>query len=437
MASRSLSIPHHALVTGALGLAFSLGGCADDSSFDPCAEAGSDDPACNSTADDGFQDDGTVDDGYLDDGYLDDGYYDTGWDDGYYDTGWDDGWDDGLDDGYYTDPFPTTDPVTTEPSASWTTAETDPGTTDITASSSTTGTDSSGTDSGTTGTSTDSGTDSSGSGTDSGTDSDTGGDEVNFPPLGVFGDDVIEPDLVGTWSLQWTPDGTTWDSVLTIDDSGNFLWRETSADCTADTLATGVLWVEPGQLVMHVETWDRALPWDTLAIAGQEFAPPFRLRMSYALLGPNLGLTAPDGIVEAEPFTGRAYLQTDFQGNFIAGTYIGEAELLAAFQGETEPKVIVRDRWTATLDAEPADIAESTGIVFRDQIYWGLDPPVATPQLFESGNWTCLYGCTLPAGATLINGGNLYAYGPYAGYQRMMTFASGRSFKRDIDTDCP
>ena len=42
-----------------------------------------------------------------------------------------------------------------------------------------------------------------------------------------------------------------------------------------------------------------------------------------------------------------------------------------------------------------------------------------------------------PAGATLINGGNLHAYGPYAAYQRLMVFATGRSFKRDVDTDCP
>jgi hypothetical protein len=46
-------------------------------------------------------------------------------------------------------------------------------------------------------------------------------------------------------------------------------------------------------------------------------------------------------------------------------------------------------------------------------------------------------GCPQPAGATLINGGNLYAYGPYAAYQRLMVFATGRSFKRDVDTDCP
>lgn len=405
-------------IAGALSLAFSLGGCGD-----------------GYITDDGGYYETSADDG-GDDGYVDSGYVDTDYTTTSPTTGYDDGWDDGY---YYTDSGPTTEPLTTGPSTdSWTSTGIETTTTDGTASSTTDTTDTTGgsTDSSTTDAST-SGTDSSGTDSSGGSSGGDTGGEVNFPPIGVFGDDVIEPDLVGTWSLQWTPDNTTWDSVLTIDGSGNFLWRETSADCSSDTLATGVLWVEPGQIVMHVDTWDRQLPWDTLGIAGEEFPPPFRLRMSYALLGPNLGLLAPERIVEAEPFAGRAYLQTDVKGNFIAGTYIGEAELLAAFAGETEPKVIVRDRWTANLDAEPDITPESTGIVFREQIYWGLDPPVATPQLFESGNWTCLYGCSLPAGATLINGGNLYAYGPYAGYQRMMTFATGRSFKRDVDTDCP
>lgn len=412
-------------IAGVLTLAFGLGGCGDNT---------------------GFYDDGGYDDGYLDTGPLDTGpitttpFPDTG-PNTTYDDGWDEGWDEGY---YYTDsgPFPTTDPTTGPSTATWTTTGIDTTTTDDTASS-TTGTtapdtETAGTtettgDASTTGTDSSSGTDSSGGSTG---DTDGGGD-VEFPPLGVFGDDVTEVDLVGTWSLQWEPDGTTWDSVLEIDMSGNFIWRETSADCSVDTLATGVLWVEPGQIVMHVDTWERALPWDTLGIAGQDFPAPFRLRMSYGLLGPNLGLTAPDGITETEPFTGRAYLQDAFDGKFIGGTYVGEAELLAAFQGDLTPTVIVRDRWTAKLDAEPDIVPESTGIVWRDQIYWGLDPPVATPQIFESGNWTCLDGCTLPNGATLINGGNLYAYGAYGGYQRMMTFASGRSFKRDVDTDCP
>ena len=188
---------------------------------------------------------------------------------------------------------------------------------------------------------------------------------------------------------------------------------------------------------MHVDTWERQLPWDTLAIAGQEFPAPFRIRTTYALLGPNLALAGTDRLTEVAPYEGRAYLQTAPVGIYIAGQWNSEVELLAAFDGSPDAVVVVRDRFMPTLDVEPGVNPESTGIVVHDQVYWGLDPPVASPTIFENGNWTCLNGCPQPAGATLINGGNLYAYGPYAAYQRMMTFASGRSFKRDVDTDCP
>ncbi len=344
------------VIAGALSLAFTVGGCSDSTGYD-----------------DGFLDSGYDDTGYLDTGPLDTGPLDTG-PITTNPSGYDEGWDEGY---YYTDSFPTTDPTTEPGTASWTTTGIDTTTTDGTASSTTDITASTGTttDSGTTGSSTtgtdssttdSSGTDSSGSGS-SGSTGDTGGVDPNFPPLGVFGDDVTELDLVGTWSLQWTPDGTTWDSVLTIDVNGDFIWRENSADCSVDTLGTGTLWVEPGQIVMHVDTWERQLPWDTMAVAGQEFPPPFRLRMSYGLLGPNLGLVAPERIVEAEPFTGRAYLQDSLEGMYIAGTYIGEAELLAAFDGQPDAKVVVRDRWTADLDPEVNLNPESTGIVFRDR----------------------------------------------------------------------
>ncbi len=158
--------------------------------------------------------------------------------------------------------------------------------------------------------------------------------------------------------------------------------------------------------------------------------------MHYALLGPNLGLAGPERLT-LPPYTGRTYLQSEAQGAYIAGQWNGEAELWAIRDGQQEAVVIVRDRFLATLDVEPDIIPESTGIVVHDQVFWGDDPPIAGPVIFEGGNWTCLNDCSQPAGATLINGGNLYAYGPYAAYQRMMTFATGRSFKRDVDTDCP
>jgi hypothetical protein len=188
---------------------------------------------------------------------------------------------------------------------------------------------------------------------------------------------------------------------------------------------------------MHVETWERELPFDTIAALGEDFPAPFRIRMNYGLLGPNLGLTGPIGLTGVTPYTGRAYIQLQAEGQFIAGNYYGETELWAVRDGETQAKVLVRERYMADLDLEPALDPEGTGIVHHDQIYWGADPPILGIDEFESGNWTCYGGCPQPAGQTLINGGNNYAYGPYAGYQRLMVFAPGRAFKRDVDTDCP
>ena len=392
---------------GVIGLSFTATGCPggeiadtgetadtynnDDGCAGPCCNS---DPYC-------YGDDGPPPTTYGDDGlppttYGDEGYYE---DDGYYPT---------------TDPNPTT-------STTVTTIDTDTTLTTTT----------------TTGTSTDTGT--STTGTDTDTSTSTGDPLDAFPPAGLFGDEIFgvqETDLIGTWSLQWAPDASTGDSILTIDDNGNFTWRETSADCTVDTLATGFLWVEPGSIVMHIDTWERQLPWDTLGVLGEEFPAPFRLRMTYALLGPNLGLAGPDRLT-TDPYTGRAQIQESSQGIYIAGKWTGEAELTAVADGDMLAKVIVRDRFISTLDIEPGINPESTGIVVHDQVFWAADPPIGGPTIFENGNWTCLNGCTQPAGATLINGGNLYAYGPYAAYQRLMVFATGRSFKRDVDTDCP
>ncbi|MBL9102051.1 MAG: hypothetical protein JNL82_13890 [Myxococcales bacterium] len=347
----------------------------------------------------------------------------------------------------YTSDFTTDPPPTSEPT---TIPDTDTlATTDTQSTDSDTGTDTLSTDTDTLSTDTDTGTDtgtSTSTGSETGTDSisgtdtddtDTGGTDA-FPPLGEFGDDVTETDLIGTWSLQWAPDGATFDSILTIDDSGNFIWRETSADCSSDTLGTGVVWVEPGQIVMHVETWERQLPWDSLPIMGQEFPPPFRLRMSYVLLGTNLVLAAPDRITEAAPYAGRAYLQSVAEGQYIAGTWNGETELMGLVIGVPQAKVVVRDRFIATLELESnPPTPEGDGVVLHDQTWYGVDPPVAGPDQFEIGNWTCLGGCPQPSGSTLINGNNDYVYGPYAGFQRLATFASGKTFRRDIDTDCP
>ena len=84
----------------------------------------------------------------------------------------------------------------------------------------------------------------------------TGVDTDGFDPLGVFGDGefgVQETDLVGRWGLHWDPAQSPWNSELTIEADGSFVWRETTDSCMAETLATGTLWVEGYQLVMHVD----------------------------------------------------------------------------------------------------------------------------------------------------------------------------------------
>ena len=346
--------------------------------------------------------------------------------------------------------IPDTDTVFTD------TISTDTGDTDATSASTGTGTGTD-TDTGTgtastgTGTGTDTGTE---TGTDTGTtastsdattdettasttDTTTEGEDA-FPPLGVFGDDLIDFDLVGTWNLQWAPDGSTADSVLTIDMTGEWTWRETSADCSVDTLASGVLWLDNGHIILHVETWDRQLPWDTLPVLGQDFPPPFRLSMTYALLSADdLVITGPDRLTELVPYTSRAHLQASSTGPFLSGQWFGEVDLTAVVFGEQTAKIIVRDRFIADLGVEINPVPEGDGLITHDQVFYGVDPPLAGPTLFEAAPWTCLGGCPQPAGQTLINGNDLYAYGPYAGFQRLGTIVSGRTFKRNVDTDCP
>ncbi|MBK8715610.1 MAG: hypothetical protein IPN32_12800 [Deltaproteobacteria bacterium] len=62
-------------------------------------------------------------------------------------------------------------------------------------------------------------------------------------------------------------------------------------------------------------------------------------------------------------------------------------------------------------------------------------PPAS--DAFASGNWTCLGGCPAMSGTTLVDGSNLYTYGPYGGQTHLLTFASGRTFRSGYDSDCP
>ncbi len=281
-------------------------------------------------------------------------------------------------------------------------------------------------------------TDATGSTTDASTgttDASTGGG--GFPDAPPFGSNILDLDLVGSWNLNWDP-ATGFDSVLDIDDVGNFVWTETSADCSQSTVAAGYLWVEGAQVVMHVEQWDRQLPWDTEAVLGEAFPPPFRLRLSFSLQGNSgtayLALGAPARVVETTPYLGVSYLRLTQAGSYLGGTWHGEAELHAIPAGETDPVVIVRDTYEAVLDAEPGVDPESTGVRSINTQYFPLPESSWT---YGGGNWTCLNGCPAVAGTTLVDGSNLFTYGPYGGHTHLMPFQSGRAFRRDVPSDCP
>jgi hypothetical protein len=391
-------------------------GCGDDQaesvagSTDTGADTSVPDDGWYTSADDGVYT--TYDDGPYTTSY-DDGPYTTSYDDGPYSTSWDDVTTDWSEVSTSIDPSDTSSVTTDEPGTTTTgSPTTDATTTDATTTDATT----------TTGDPTD-------------TDTTTGGGVFPDPP--PFGQNVLDLDLVGTWNLNWDPQ-TGFDSVLDIDDAGNFTWTETSADCSTSTVASGFLWVSGSQIVMHVEEWERPLPWDTMAVLGETFPPPFRLLMSFSLQGNGgtayLALGAPPTITETTPYTGESHIRLTTDGVYLGGTWRGEAELQAIPQGETEPVTIVRDVYQALLDAE-TDVMdpEGTGVRAVTTTYF---PVPQQSTVFDGGNWTCLGGCPALAGTTLIDGSNLYTYGPYGGQTHLLTFATGRTFKRDVPSDC-
>lgn len=271
-------------------------------------------------------------------------------------------------------------------------------------------------------------------GTDTDPDTGTTGEVPGWPDPGVFGDDVQEVDLVGVWTMPWDPTDH-WDSTLYVYDDGYFEWIEWSADCDALTYASGSLWVEGTQIVMHVESWERPLPWATEDVIFETFPPPFRLRLGYTVLGEYMAFAAPPGITAVEPYAGRSYLQIEDGGDALAGTWVAEAELHAIPQGEVSPAVIVRDRYEAYLDPPFPDTSEGTGERARIQIYYYADPPLMTPAIYEGGNWQDL-NPGQSAGAALVNGNETHAYGPSYGALQLMSWTAETSFRLGVASDC-
>jgi hypothetical protein len=273
---------------------------------------------------------------------------------------------------------------------------------------------------------------------DTGVDTDGDGDGFVDPP--AFGTNPLDFDLVGVWGLNWDP-SSGFDSVLDVDDAGNFMWTETSADCTSSTLASGFLWVEGSQVVMHVEVWERPLPWDTEPVLGETFDPPFRLRMSFSLQGSGaddyLTFGAPGTITATAPYTGESYVQIAAEGDFLAGDWHGEAQLDAIPAGETAAVTIVRDSYNADLQLEfAADDPEGFGTRAITTQYFLPEGMGTQSTIFLGGNWGCQGGCPDPSGLTLINGGNLYTYGPYGAQEHLLTFETGRTFRSNVVSDC-
>lgn len=248
-------------------------------------------------------------------------------------------------------------------------------------------------------------------------------DESVFGPRAMFGDDVRETDLVGVWTMPWEPVGVP-DVSLTIADDGAFVWRESNAGCTVAAEARGWLWVENTQLVLHVATWNKRLPWDVEDRLGLTIEPPFRLRLGYSPMGGYLGIAGPDHLLAISDWQGRSYDRID-AGTGPGGAWVAEAELWAEVEGELEPQLIVRDRFSASL-TDP----NTATLTMERSWWWPADGPDVDTPIETNGSWVDeTPGYT--AGAATVNGGS-FAYDAL----HLMSFASEQSFRLGVSSDC-
>ena len=142
--------------------------------------------------------------------------------------------------------------------------------------------------------------------------------EPAFPPAEPFGDDAAESGLAGTWTVAWNPDGTPhW--TLDIAADGSFTWFEAAASCNATAAASGVLWVEGNQLVLHLDTWDKRDPWPVESVIGAPLQTPFRLHLDYAMAMGMLSISGPWALTAMLGWEGRVYQRES--GSGPAGTW--------------------------------------------------------------------------------------------------------------------
>lgn len=262
---------------------------------------------------------------------------------------------------------------------------------------------------------------SSDAGIESGDSSDGGGDDA-FPAPEPFGDDVLELDLVGSWTMPWDPTGVA-DVSIAIASDGAFTWRETEADCSDAGSASGRLWVEGSQLVMHVDAWDKKEPWDVEAVLGEPLAVPFRMRLGYAPMGGYLGLAARKRLTDVVQWRGVGYVRLD-AGTGPQSAWAAEAELWAIPTGATEPQLLVRDRFSATL--------VSGGFAIVDHAWTWWWPEQGLEEVDSSDDsWADETPGNVAGAATI--GGKTFAYDA----AHMMAFEADRSFKLGVISDCP
>lgn len=216
------------------------------------------------------------------------------------------------------------------------------------------------------------------SGGETGGPGSTGGSQAAFPPPEIFGDDATEVALVGTWTVDWNPDGTPHWS-LEIAGDGGFTWTEAAAACNDQAMATGVLWAEGDTLVMHVETWDKREPWPVQSVVGEPLALPFRLHLGYAMVPGILSVSGPWELTSMLGWEGRVYRRESAVGP--AGVWTGSAALEAILAGASEPSMLVRDTYTM----QTRGGAQSTRSTQRTWLHG--ETPLEQPAVVETGPW--------------------------------------------------
>lgn len=259
------------------------------------------------------------------------------------------------------------------------------------------------------------------SGTDP-TDPTTDGDpQPAFPPAEPFGDDAAETGLAGTWTVAWNPDGTPHWS-LDIAGDGAFTWSEAAASCSSTAVASGVLWVEGNQLVLHVETWDKRDPWPVESVVGAPLEVPFRLHLDYAMALGMLSVSGPWELTAMLGWEGRVYRRES--GSGPAGTFSTQASLEAILPGEDTPRTIVRDTYTM----ETAGGAQAYETTQRTWLHG--DAPVEQPEVVENAVWFNLTPGQ-PQGMISI-GGISHLYDA----ERLVAYDETRVFSEEAPAGC-